>query len=89
MVITLLITTYMLFDPAQWLIKLMDLTFMSTDFRFLILALGVGNFAIAYLNEKYLLPALAKGIGLAKIRINPKWRKTRKAYKEIQEGKRL
>ncbi|KAF2738544.1 P-type ATPase-like protein [Polyplosphaeria fusca] len=86
MMVTLAITTYMLFDPAKWLVKLMELTSMDTSFEFFILVLGVGNFAIAYASEKFVFPALAKWIGVMKVKVNPKWSKKRKAYKEILEG---
>ncbi|KAF2199314.1 hypothetical protein GQ43DRAFT_482568 [Delitschia confertaspora ATCC 74209] len=84
MVVTLLATTYMLFDAAQWLFDLMELTPMSNSFKMFLLALGVGNFVIAYLSERFLFPALARWIGIAKVRVNPKWKKKRKTYKEIQ-----
>ncbi|KAF2790819.1 hypothetical protein K505DRAFT_281902 [Melanomma pulvis-pyrius CBS 109.77] len=89
MAITLAITCYMLFDPAQWLIKLMQLTYLDTTFKIFILALGLGNFAIAYVSEKYILTALAKWIGIWKVKMNPKWKKKRKAYKEITESMRM
>jgi cation-transporting ATPase 13A2 len=89
MFITLAITCYMLFDPAQWLFSLMQLTYLSTSFKLFILALGLGNFAIAYVSEKYVLTALARWIGIWKVRFNPKWGKKRKAYKEIMESMRM
>lgn len=86
---TLLIASYLLFDPAEWLYKLMELTYMSWDFKLFILVLGIGGFAIAYLSERLFFPKLARSIGKFKVRIRPKWRKKRKQYKIIQEGGRL
>lgn len=87
--ITLVTTCYMLFDPAQWLVKLMQLTYMSASFKVFLLVLGLGNFAIAYVGEKFVLPVIAKWIGLLKVKINPKWRKKRKEYKLIMEKMRM
>ncbi|KAF2012664.1 hypothetical protein BU24DRAFT_453033 [Aaosphaeria arxii CBS 175.79] len=89
MFLTLAITIYMLFDPAKWVMEQIELTYMDTQFKFFILALGLGNFAVAYSAEKFVLPALAKWIGIVKVKINPKWRKKRKAYKEILEAMRM
>lgn len=89
MFIALAITCYMLFDPAQWLFRLMQLTYLDTSFKLFILALGLGNFAIAYVSEKYVLTALARWIGIWKVRANPRWSKKRKAYKEIMESMRM
>lgn len=87
MLITLLITCYMLFDPAQWLFKLMELTYLSSSFKVFILILGLGNFALAYLSERFVFPTLARWVGDVKVKINPKWRKTRKIYKNIADGR--
>ncbi|KAF2263922.1 P-type ATPase-like protein [Lojkania enalia] len=89
MLITLVVTTYMLFHPAQWLSELMELTYMSVSFKIFILVLGLGNFAIAYVSEKFVFSGLAKWIGILKIKLNPKWRKKRKAYKVILESMRF
>jgi len=52
-----------------------------------LLVLGVGNFAVAYLAEGYLLPGLAKWIGVLKVKVGgERWRKQRKQYKVIQES---
>ncbi|KAF2005497.1 hypothetical protein P154DRAFT_616294 [Amniculicola lignicola CBS 123094] len=88
MFITLVITSYMLFDPAGWLTKLMELTYMDVPFKLFILTLGLANFAAAYVSERFLFPGLAKWIGVLSVRVNPRWKKKRKAYKEIAEGMR-
>jgi len=85
----LLITCYMLFDPAQWLTDFMQLTYMSVAFKVFLLVLGLGNFCVAYLGEKYVLPVLAKWIGLLKVKLNPKWKKKRKEYKVIAEDMKM
>jgi cation-transporting ATPase 13A2 len=87
--VTLLIACYMLFDPAVWLTNLMQLTYMDTKFKIFLMVLGLGNFAVAYLGEKVVLPVLAKWIGILKVKINPRFRKKRKEYKIIQESSRM
>ncbi|KAF2811181.1 P-type ATPase-like protein [Mytilinidion resinicola] len=88
MVVTLLVATYMLFDPAHWLYKLMDLTKMDMGFKVFILVLAAGGFAISYTAEKYLLPRLARGIGRFTVWLRPQWRKKRKEYKVVLESMR-
>lgn len=86
-VVTLLFSSYMLFDPSEWLAKFMQLTPMSWDFRLFILILGGGYIAIAWILEQYLLPRLAKFIGMAKTSIT-RTPKQRKQYKLVLEEMR-
>lgn len=88
--VTLAITAYMLFDPAQWVMQWMELTYMDVPFKVFIMGLGLGNFALAYVSERYLFPGLAKWIGVLKVKIGgEKWRKKRKEYKLIAESMRI
>ena len=82
MVITLMISTWMLFGPVQWLYDLMELTPMSMAFKIFLLILAVGGFAISYGCEKHVFPRLASWIG----RLKGKEGKKRKEYKVIREG---
>lgn len=85
--LTLALSVYMLFDPADWVMRWMELTPMDVGFKLLLLALGLGNFAVAYAAEHLLLPGLAKWIGVLKVRLGGRrWAKRRKAYKVIREG---
>jgi cation-transporting ATPase 13A3/4/5 len=86
-VVALLFSTYMLFDPSEWLAQFMQLTYMSWNFRSFILVLGIGYIAIAWTSEQYLLPRLAKYIGMAKTSITRK-PKQRKQYKLVLEEMR-
>jgi cation-transporting ATPase 13A2 len=86
-VVALLFSSYLLFDPSEWLAKFMQLTPMSWDFRVFILILGIGYIAIAWTSEKYALPRLAKYIGMAKTSITRK-PKQRKQYKLVVEEMR-
>ena len=89
MVVAIAISTYMLFDPADWLFDLMELTWMSNHFRGFIVALAAGGFAVSYASERVLLPILAKWIGLARAKLRPSHQKKRKEYKLILERMRM
>lgn len=85
--LALALSTYMLFDPADWVMHAMELTDIDVPFKIFLLVLGLGNFAVAYLAEGFLLPGLAKWIGVLKVKVGgEKWRKQRKQYKIIQES---
>ncbi|KAF1985978.1 hypothetical protein K402DRAFT_454662 [Aulographum hederae CBS 113979] len=86
MTCTLLLSSYILFDPAIWLYNLMELTDMSSEFKIFILVLAVGGFAVAYLCERAVFPKLAGFIGNA---TGGKKRKKRKTYKIVAEGMRV
>jgi cation-transporting P-type ATPase 13A2 len=77
----------MLFDPSQWLAKFMQLTEMSWDFKTFILVLGIGYITLAWTSENYILPRLAKYLGILKTMITRKPKK-RKAYKLVLEQMR-
>lgn len=79
----------MLFDPAQTLASFMQLTDMSAKFKFLILALGLGAFACAWVAERRVLLWLARVLGRIHVTLWPRRRKQRKRYKEILEKMRI
>lgn len=87
--VTLAITAYMLFDPSEAIMRWMELTFLDVSFKMFILGLGLGNFALAYVSERYLFPGLSKWIGVLKVKLNPNWKKERKQYKVIAESMRM
>ena len=76
----------MLFDPAPFLVSMMQLTYVSPQFKLSILTLAIGGFAVAYSAEKYLFPELARWIGRLYSRMNSRQRKKRKTYKLVLEG---
>jgi cation-transporting ATPase 13A3/4/5 len=41
------------------------------------------------MGEKYVFPVAAKWIGLAKVKLNPRWKKKRKEYKLIAEDMKI
>ena len=88
LLVALAISCYMLFDPAPWLSNLMELTWMSPNFRIFILVLGAGYFACAYLAERQLFPHMARWIAQFNRSVCGKYKK-RKEYKLILEDMRM
>ena len=78
----------MLFDPSDAVKSLMQLTYMTPDFRSFILALGIGYLALAWGGESYIFPRVGKSLGALKTFITRK-AKTRKAYKLVLEDLRM
>ncbi len=78
----------MLFDPAKWLEKFMQLTKMSLDFELFILGLGVTFLIVASLGEKIIFPWMSRQLGniMKKTSKTPKEKKT---YKKVQEQLRF
>ncbi|KAF2841422.1 hypothetical protein M501DRAFT_1000630 [Patellaria atrata CBS 101060] len=89
MVVALAVCTYMLFDPAPWIVRAMELTDMSWNFKVFLVALGVGGFVCAYAAERYLFSLLARWIGKVRQRARPGVAKKRKEYKIIAEEMRI
>ena len=89
MVVALLASTYMLFDPAQWLFKLMKLTNMNMSHKLFLLALAMAGFVVSYVAEVALFSRLAKLIGILNDKYRPKHRKQRKQYKIVLESMRF
>ena len=85
--VVLVITVYMIFNPAHWLKKLMELTPTTWDFKFFLVFLGIAYLVLAMAAEKWVLPAAARAIGKAKLAVT-KQPKKRKEYKLIQESMR-
>jgi cation-transporting ATPase 13A3/4/5 len=70
--------------PPGWLAKVMQLTYLSRDFKIYIVVLGMAYFALAWMGEHVVFQPFARHIGKAKQSIF-KRQKTRKQYKVIQE----
>ena len=84
-VVTLLISLYMLLDPADWLSNFMDLTEMSLDFKVILLVLAAIGFAVAYAAERHIFPLMAKYTGRLNRVLRPSHHRQRKRYKELLE----
>ena len=89
MVVSLLLATYMLFDPAHWLYDLMQLTYLPHYFKVFLLALAIGGFAVSYVAERFMFPPLARLIGKANTKLRPSRKKRRKEYKVVAEEMRF
>ncbi|KAI1331917.1 hypothetical protein F5Y16DRAFT_421244 [Xylariaceae sp. FL0255] len=82
--VALAISLYMIFTPAHWVRKLMQLTRISTSFKMTLVVLGIIYLIIAWTSENFVFQRLARGIGKAKQRLS-KQAKKRKEYKVISE----
>ncbi|RYC55597.1 hypothetical protein CHU98_g10610 [Xylaria longipes] len=83
-VFALAIVIYMVFTPAHWLRKLMQLTRISTYFKVTLVVLGVVFLILAWIGENYVFQPMARAIGKAKHSLT-KTTKQRKEYKIINE----
>lgn len=86
--VAFLFTSYMLFDPAEWLSRFIQLTKLSWKFRIFLLMLSLGGFGIAWLAEKRFFLWLAAAIAQIHLFFRPAHRKKRKAYKLLLEKMR-
>ena len=74
----------MILGPAEWLRRLMQLTYVGDDFKGFIIVLGMVYFALGWLGEHYVFRRIAGFVGRTKERIT-RQQKKRKEYKLIQE----
>ena len=80
---------YMLLDASEGLMRFMQLTYLSLEFKGVIMALAAGGFTVAYFAERHLFLLLAKGVGRVHDRLWPSMRKKRKEYKVLLEEMRI
>ena len=85
--LTTFVSLYMTLGPAHWLEHLMQLTYMSWDFKGLLIGLGVVYLALGFVSEHWIFPRLARLVGQAKLLVTKKAKK-RKEYKVIEESMR-
>jgi len=78
----------MLYDPAEWLSRFIQLTKLSRKFRIFMLILSLGGFGCAWLAERRFFPWLAAVIAQTHRFVLPEHRKKRKAYKLLLEKMR-
>lgn len=83
-----MITVYMIMSPAKWVADLMQLTDMSWDYEFFLIALGFAYFIVAWAYEHFFAMTLARFIGTVQQKVTGKAKK-RKQYKVIAEGSRI
>ncbi|AEO56383.1 hypothetical protein MYCTH_2301237 [Thermothelomyces thermophilus ATCC 42464] len=82
--ITLGISLVMVISPPAWLSSFMQLTYLSWDFKLVIIGLGVLYFVLGWAGEHLVFQGLARLIGKLKVSVF-KRTKVRKQYKVIQE----
>ncbi|KAL9011027.1 MAG: hypothetical protein Q9173_004097 [Seirophora scorigena] len=85
-VVALLFSSYMLFDPAAWLASFMQLTDMTAGFKVFILVLALGGFACAWIAEQRAFLWLARRVGKTTDNVWPHSRKRRKQYKTLLDN---
>ena len=82
--IALLVTLGLVLVQAKWVSHLMQLTYISWDFKLFIIGLGALYVTLAWIGEHYVFQRLARIIGRATTALTKKTKK-RKEYKLIQE----
>jgi cation-transporting ATPase 13A2 len=85
MITALFISSYLLLDPAEWLYKLLELTYTSTSFKLFMIVLAGCGFLLSFIGEKWVFPKLANVFTVLKTRMT-KHQKKRKQYKLILES---
>ena len=88
-VISLSFSLYMLFDPADWLAALMQLTHMDADFKISLLLLATGGFACAWIAERRVFRWIAGQLSRLHGYFWPHRRKKRKQYKLLHSSMRI
>lgn len=73
----------MLFDPGAWLANLMQLTYLSVDFKVFVLVLASGGLASAWIAERRVFLWLARLLGKLHATLWPQRRKKQKEYKRV------
>lgn len=88
-VVTLLISLYMLFDPAEWLAACMQLTYVTAGFKVFLLVLAIGGFVCAWIAEGRIFLWVARVLSQIHDYFWPHRRKKRKQYKLLQNSMRI
>lgn len=79
------LTAWMVMSPGRALMKLMQLTRISSSFKANIVILGLAYLFLAWVGERYLFPRLARAAGNVHFALTKKAKK-RKEYKVIAEN---
>lgn len=81
----LAIFTFMLARPPRFVKEVMQLTWMSADYKAFLLALAICAFAVSWVAEHYVFPKIARGLGDLIQRLRPSRKKKRREYKVLLE----
>lgn len=87
--LTLGLSTYMLSESSDVVMRVMQLTPIPGKFKFFLLLLAVSSFALSWAAEYYVFPSLARMIGRGISLVWPKKEKNRRQYKVLLEKMRL
>ncbi|RYP04255.1 hypothetical protein DL765_010245 [Monosporascus sp. GIB2] len=79
----LAMTAYMILSPAHWLVKLMQLTPISSAFKATLFVLGGTYLLTAWIAENYVFPSVARWVGQAKLALT---KQTKKRKEEVLLG---
>lgn len=82
-VVDSIVSSYMLFDPPEWIIETMQLTFVSRGFAFWLFALAISTFLLSLVAERKFFPILSRTIGHLKTQLRPGTQKQRRQYKVL------
>lgn len=89
-VIAVLFATIIILIPPAFLSSILELTYMSTSFAFLLIAIALGNFIVSWISEKFVFVQVRDMFD----RFSTWRRKTKhwggnvkvKRYQEVEEG---
>lgn len=86
--LALVFNTYLLVHPAQWTSKVLQLTYLSSDFKIWMVLIACIHFALGYSGEQFVFLRLAKALGKLRKKFRNGKRKQRKQFKVIEEEMR-
>lgn len=81
--LSLAVILFMVIGSSQWLTTVMELTWMSWDYKLFLVGLGGLYLGAAWLFERHVAVPLSKAFGQMKVAATGKT-KQRKQYKQIQ-----
>lgn len=76
----------MLWGAPKLVVRVMQLTFLSSNFKTWLLVLAIGSFLLSWTAERQLFPRLARILGRVYMLLRPGHRKRRRQYKVLLEN---
>lgn len=83
--VNLFLSSYMLWGPPKWMVRVMQLTFLSGSFKIWLTAFALGSFLLSWVAERKLFPRLARVLRRVYLLLRPGYRKRRRQYKVLLE----
>ena len=81
------LSSSMLWGPPKLVVRVMQLTFLSSNFKTWLLVLAIGSFLLSWTAERQLFPHLARILGKVYMLLRPGHRKRRRQYKVLLEDR--